>query len=173
MIKKEELFKIGRFAKPHGVKGELSLVTTSEVLEEVEDPYVVCDIDGIMVPFFIEEFRYKSDTVVLVKLEYVNNEDAAREFVNLDVYFPLEAVSEEELVGEMTWDSFIGYKVYDTKETWIGDITGVDETTINVLFELERGEITLLFPAAEELIIGLDNEKKQVTVKVPEGLLEL
>ena len=69
MIREGEVFKIGQFAKPHGIKGELSLVTNSDVLEDAEDPYIVCEMDGILVPFFVEDFRYKTDTVVLVKLE--------------------------------------------------------------------------------------------------------
>ena len=73
MIREEEVFKIGQFAKPHGIKGELSLVTNSDVLEDAEDPYIVCEMDGILVPFFVADFRYKTDTVVLVKLEDVNS----------------------------------------------------------------------------------------------------
>ncbi len=60
MIREEEVFKIGQFAKPHGIKGELSLVTNSDVLEDAEDPYIVCEMDGILVPFFVEDFRYKN-----------------------------------------------------------------------------------------------------------------
>ena len=58
MIREGEVFKIGQFAKPHGIKGELSLVTNSDVLEDAEDPYIVCEMDGILVPFFVEDFRY-------------------------------------------------------------------------------------------------------------------
>ena len=71
MIRKEEVFKVGQFAKPHGVKGEIALTTRGDfdALEEMEDPYVVCDMDGILVPFFVESFRYKSDSVVLLKFD--------------------------------------------------------------------------------------------------------
>lgn len=99
MIREEEVFKIGQFAKPHGIKGELSLVTNSDVLEDAEDPYIVCEMDGILVPFFVEDFRYKTDTVVLVKLEDVNSEEDARMFVGKEVFYPLDAVDEEDLVG--------------------------------------------------------------------------
>ena len=92
MIREEEVFKIGQFAKPHGIKGELSLVTNSDVLEDAEDPYIVCEMDGILVPFFVEDFRYKTDTVVLVKLEDVNSEEDARMFVGKEVFYPLDAV---------------------------------------------------------------------------------
>ena len=78
MIEKEDVVKIGRFAKPHGIKGELSLVTDFEWPEEGDDIFLICEMDGILVPFLVEESRYKSDTVTLVKLEGVDSEEEAR-----------------------------------------------------------------------------------------------
>lgn len=173
MIKAEDVFKIGRFAKPHGVKGEISLLTTCDLFDEAEDPYVVCDIDGILVPFFIEEYRYKSDNVILLKLEHVDTEEAAREFAGLDVYYPMEGVEEETLVGDITWDSFIGYTVKDKKQGLLGAITDIDESTINVLLHIDYNGEELLFPAAEELIVDVNHSDKEMTVTLPEGLLEI
>lgn len=173
MIRKEEVFKIGQFAKPHGIKGELSLVTNSDVLDDAEDPYIVCDMDGILVPFFVEDYRYKSDTITLVKLEDVNTEQDARMFVNKEVFYPLDAVDEEDLVGEMTWDSFIGYTVFDERHGLLGKITEVDESTLNVLLNIDHDGEDLLIPAAEELITDADHEARTLTVSLPEGLLEI
>ena len=66
--RQEEVFKIGQFAKPHGIKGELSLLTQCDLFEETDDPYIVCEMDGILVPFFVEEYRYKSESVLLLTL---------------------------------------------------------------------------------------------------------
>ncbi|WP_099463266.1 MULTISPECIES: ribosome maturation factor RimM [Parabacteroides] len=173
MIREEEVFKIGQFAKPHGIKGELALVTNSDVFDDADDPYIVCDIDGILVPFFIEEFRYKSDNVVLLKLECVDNEDAAREFVNRDVYYPLDAVGDDDLAGNMTWDSFIGYTVADEHLGELGEISDVDESTVNVLFKVDYKGRELLFPAVEELITSINHADKHIVVSLPEGLLDL
>ncbi|MDF9831456.1 ribosome maturation factor RimM [Parabacteroides sp. PF5-6] len=173
MIKKEEVFKIGQFAKPHGVKGEISLLTTCDLFDEAEEPYVVCEIDGILVPFFVEEYRYKSDNVMLIKLEHVDTEDAAREFVNREVYYPLEGMEEDTLVGDMTWDSFVGYTVKDTREGLLGRITAIDESTINVLLHIDYKGNELLFPAAEELIVDVNHAEKEMTVALPDGLLEI
>lgn len=173
MIKKEEVFKIGQFAKPHGIKGEISLVTNCDLFDDVEDPCVICEMDGILVPFFIEEYRYKTDTVMLVKLENVNDEKAAREFTNREVFFLLDAVDEDDLVGDMSWDSFIGYTVTDQKHGELGKITDVDETTINVLLQIDHNGEDILLPAAEELILTADHENKTLQVSIPEGLLDL
>ena len=173
MIKKEEVFKIGQFGKPHGIKGEIAWVTNSDVLDNSEDPYIICEIDGILVPFFIEEYRYKTDTVILVKLKNVDDEKAAREFSNREVFYSLDEVDEEDLVGEMTWDSFIGYQVIDEVQGKIGEITDVDESTINVLLQIDREGEEVLLPAVEELILSADHENKRLIVSLPEGLLDL
>lgn len=173
MIKKEDVFKIGQFAKPHGIKGEIALVTNSDVFGGSDDPYIVCEMDGILVPFFIEEYRYKTDTVILLKLKNVDDERAAREFSNREVFYALDEVDEDDLVGDMTWDSFIGYRVIDEKQGEIGAITDVDESTINVLLQIDHNGEELLLPAAEELILSADHENKILTVSVPEGLLDL
>lgn len=47
MITREELIRIGRFNKPHGVKGELSFTFTDDVFDRTECSYIVCEIDGI------------------------------------------------------------------------------------------------------------------------------
>lgn len=52
MIKSDEVFKIGQFAKPHGIKGEITLMTDCDVFDDTDDPYIICDMDGILVPFF-------------------------------------------------------------------------------------------------------------------------
>lgn len=173
MIQPEEVFKIGQFAKPHGIKGELALVTTSDVFDDSDDPYVVVEIDGILVPFFIEEYRYKSDTVTLVKLEKIDTEEAAREFAGREVYYPLDEVEESNLIGDITWDSLIGYTVADPRYGELGRITDVDETTLNVLLKIDRDGEEWLLPAADELITDADHPTKRLVVSLPDGLLDL
>ena len=173
MIRQEEVFKIGQFAKPHGIKGELSLLTQCDLFEETDEPYIVCEMDGILVPFFVEEYRYKSDSVMLLKLEDVNSDADARPFVNKEVFYPLDLVDPEALVGEMTWDNFMGYTVVDAHKGELGAITAVDESTINVLLQINHNGEELLIPAAEELITAVDHEARRLEVSLPDGLLDL
>ena len=174
MIHEEDIFKIGQFGKPHGIKGEITLITQSDVLEEVEDPYLICEMNGIYVPFFLESFRYKTASTLLVKLEQIDDEASARQFANKEVYFSLDEVEEgDDLVGDMTWDNFIGYQVIDKKLGLLGPVTAVDESTINVLLHIDHQGEELLFPAAEELIQTANHETKELVVMLPDGLLDL
>lgn len=173
MIKREDVVKIGQFAKPHGVKGELTLVTECDVFDEADEQFVVCDLDGILVPFFVESFRYKTDSTLLLKLEGVDTDKAAAEFSNCEVFVPLDRVDEAELVGDITWDNFIGFEVVDEKQGVLGTITDVDESTCNVLFQVDHQGKELLIPAAEELVCDVDYEQKKIVVSLPDGLLAL
>ena len=105
MIKKDEVFKIGIFNKPHGVKGEISFTFTDDIFDRGECEYWVGLLDGIFVPFFIEEYRFRSDTTALVKLEGVDTSEKARMFTNVEVYFPKKYVGEEEDSDDIpTWN---------------------------------------------------------------------
>lgn len=173
MITKEEVFKIGRFAKPHGIKGELALVTDCDVFDDSEDPYIVCEMDGILVPFFIESYRYKSDTVILVKLELIDTEEEARVFTNKEVYYAWDETDEENLPDILDLTNFIGYELIDRQHGRLGLVTDVDCSTINQLLQVDNQGDELLVPAAEELIVAVDHSAKTLTVSLPEGLLDL
>ena len=47
----------------------------------------------------------------------------------------------------------------------------VDDSTMNVLFAIEKGGEELLLPAHEEFITKLDKKKRLLTVEVPDGLI--
>ena len=172
MIKKEEVSKIGVFNKPHGVKGELSFTFTDDIFDRVDGEYLICLLDGILVPFFIEEYRFRSETSALVKLENVDTAEQARKFTNVEVYFPLKFVEEDDSDDIPTWGYFVGFQVKDIHHGDLGEIVAVDDSTMNVLFSIERpdGE-EILLPAHEEFIVKLEKKKRRLTVEVPEGLL--
>lgn len=170
MIRKEEVFKIGVLNKPHGVKGEIGFTFTDDVFDRVDCDYLILLLDGILVPFFIEEYRFRSDNVALVKFEGIDTAERARRFSNVEVYFPSKYLEEED--GISSWNFFVGFQVEDISHGNLGEITHVDDSTVNVLFVIERDGREILLPAHEEFIRGLDKKKKLLTVEIPDGLLE-
>lgn len=172
MIKKEEVYKIGLFNKPHGIHGELQFTFTDDIFDRVDCDYLICLLDGIFVPFFIEEYRFRSDSTALVKLEGIDTAERARMFTNIEVYFPVKHAEEAE-DGELSWNFFIGFQMEDIHHGPLGEVIDVDTTTVNTLFVVEREEEELLVPAQEEFIVGIDQKQKLITVELPEGLLNL
>lgn len=173
MIKKSEVFKIGIFNKPHGVKGEILFTFTDDIFDRTDCEYLICLLDGIFVPFFMEEYRFRSDTTALMKLEGVDTAEKARMFTNIEVYFPKEYANDadEEDDEIPTWNYFVGFKVKDVTHGDLGEIVDVDDTTMNVLFVIEKNGEEILLPANEDFIVKLDKKKSVLTVNVPEGLI--
>ena len=173
MIRKEEVYKIGIFNKPHGIHGELSFTFTDDIFDRADCDYLICLLDGIFVPFFMEEYRFRSDSTALVKLEGVDTAERARMFTNVDVYFPIGHVDEAD-PGELSWNFFAGFRMEDVNRGVLGEVVEVDNSTVNTLFVVEcsDGE-ELLVPAQEEFIVGIDQKHRLITVDLPEGLLNL
>ena len=173
MIKKEDVYKIGKLGKPHGVKGEVRMLCTDDIFDRVESDSLILEIDGSLVPFFMEEYRFRSDERVLVKFADIDTEAQARELTGCEVYFPREQADRHE--GEATWAELVGYALVDARrDTLVGTITHVDDTTINILFEVETADgREVLVPASEELVEQVDKTRHRIHVRVPEGILEL
>ena len=172
MIKREEVYKIGIFNKPHGIHGELLFTFTDDIFDRVEAEYVVCPMDGILVPFFIESYRFRSDTTALMKLEGVDTAERARMFTNVEVWFPVKHADEAE-PEELTWNYFVGFRMEEIHHGYLGDVTEVDTSTLNTLFVVDHNGEELLIPAQEEFITDIDQKHKVITVSLPAGLVNL
>lgn len=173
MIHREELIKIGQFNKPHGVQGEISLTFTDDIFDRGESPYIVCSMDGIFVPFFIEEYRFKGNTTALVKLCDVDTETEARMFSLLDVYYPKSYYIEDD--EEATPDDyFIGFGIHDRTQGLLGTVTAINNDTINALFVVSRPNGSeLLIPIQETFVEAIDEKERIIHMDLPEGLTTL
>ena len=168
-MKEEEVFKIGRLGKPHGVKGEVTMQVDDDVFDRVDAEYLVLRVDGILVPFFIEDYRFKTDCTALIKFEDVDTMEHARELTNCDVFFPRHLADNDE--DDYTWSFFVGFDLIDAATgCLVGRIASVDDSTANVLFSLEDGS---LVPATDDLVENIDVAAHRITMSLPDGLLAL
>ena len=169
MIKEEEVYHIGRLGKPHGVKGEITMQVDDDVFDRVEADYLVLMIDVILVPFYLEEYRFRTDSTALVKFEDIDTVERARELTNCDVYFPRHLADDTD--EQYTWTFFVGFDLIEanTGKT-VGRIAAIDDSTSNILFELADG---ILIPAAEQLITNINQPSRTITMHLPDGILDL
>ena len=173
MIHREDLLKIGNFNKPHGIAGELSFSFTNDSFDEAENPFLICELDGLFVPFRLEEYRFTSGSAALVKLKTIDSESKARRLAHHEVYFPKNQIRSRKEDGIDTWDYFIGFSLIDDKTGEIGIITDIDDSTLNTLFIIEKKDSEILVPAVAEIITSIDKEEKKMYVSLPEGLLSI
>lgn len=173
MIQRDDVYRIGKLGKPHGVRGEVSFMFTDDVFDRTEADHLVLDIDGILVPFFIEEYRFRSDELALMKFEDIDTQEQARTLTGREVFFPRALADEDET--ELSWAAIVGFTLIDaaTGKT-VGTIDSVDDNTINILFEVTTpDQREVLIPASEDLIEEMDAAARTIKVTLPEGILDL
>ena len=174
MIKQEEVYRIGKIGKPHGVKGEVTLFFDDDVFDRVDADYLVLAIDGILVPFYMEEWRFKTGETALVKFCDIDTKEQASALTGSGVFFPKHLSDRGE--DELTWDEIKGFRIVDTnrQDAVVGEVMAVDESTMNVLFEVETpsGSIVLV-PANEDIVKEVNTKERLIKVDLPEGLVDL
>ena len=169
MIKEENIYQIGRLGKTHGVRGEISFLFDDDVFDRVDADYLILKVDGIFVPFFIEEYRFKSDSNAIIKFEDIDTQERARELTGADVYFPRSLAENDD--ENLSWPVLVGFDIIEASSgRTIGRIASVDDSTLNILFCLDDGR---LIPASENLITAIDQQTRTLTMHIPEGLLDL
>ena len=169
-----DTYKIGRLGKTHGVKGEISFHFTDDVFDRVDADYVFVETDGLQVPFFFEEYRFRSEETALVKFEGIDDANRAAELVGCDIYFPRD-LSDEDGDGELSWAEIVGFTIIDsTTGNTIGEVTNIDLSTINTLFEVRASDgRQILIPANDDFITNIDRKQRTITMALPEGLLDI
>lgn len=172
MIDMNSLVRVGKVLKSHGVNGEMALSVPAGLDWTDELDCLVCMMDGIPVPFYLDSIRDKSSTVVLVKFDGYDNVDEIQRFMGTDVYMPARYVVEQES-GELIWETFIGWEVVDSVDGSLGIIKAVDDTTPNILFLVDDGLRDRVIPANPEWITAVDKDVRVLRYNLPEGLSEL
>ena len=118
------------------MKGEISFLFDDDIFDRTDADFLALEVDGLLVPFFFEEYRFKGSETALVKFVNIDTQERAKELTGCNVFFPRQAADNAE--GELSWAALVGFTVKDvaTKKT-LGTILGVDDTTVNTLFEVD------------------------------------
>ena len=169
MTNEQDVYKIGQIGRTHGIKGEVTFNFTDDVWDRAESEYLFLRVEGILVPFFLEEYRFRSDSTALLKFLDYDSANDVQFLVGCEVFFPHALTPEVGEDDEYTWRYFTGFELFDETAGHIGTIDRVDDSTQNVLFQVgER-----LIPAAEDWIKDINHKERTISMSLPEGLLDL
>lgn len=163
----------GEFNKPHGIKGEISASFDPRV-DVGALKCVVAEVNGLFVPFFIDAIRSRGADAVLLTIDGITDENEAKLLSRKPLYLlngDAALAADDEDDGFYAED-FVGFSALDEDGAVIGKIAGVDSTTANVLFVIDRPDGSeALVPVADEFIDGIDPESATITLRLPDGLL--
>ena len=172
-MRKEDCFYLGRIVRKHSFKGEVVIKLDTdepEMYEKMESVFV--NLGNNLIPFFIKNSILQKGNQLRVNFTNITSEEDADSIIKAGVYLPLTMLP--KLSGKkFYYHEIIGFKVEDEKFGNIGDITGVNDTTAQPLFEVEKGATQILIPMIDDFIIKIDRENQTIFLKTPEGLLDM
>ncbi|MBZ4188634.1 ribosome maturation factor RimM [Niabella beijingensis] len=170
-MKQEEYISIGKIAGVYGLRGEIVLQhalgdTTFEALRKI----FTRDTAGNFFPWFVESVRVKNETEAYLKLEEVNTPEQARPMVRKEAWFSAEDF--KRYASKTAPISLLGYTVKDGKQV-LGVIQEVIEQPHQVLCRLTVRGREVWIPLHEESLKKVDHRYKNITVQLPDGLLDI
>jgi 16S rRNA processing protein RimM len=170
---KDDCFYLGKIVKKYSFKGELlaKLDTDEPELYENLDA-IFLDLRGNLIPFFIESSQLHKSELLRIKFEDVDTEADADALMKSELYLPLEFLP-KLADDKFYFHEIIGFKMTDINYGEVGIITGVNDTTSQALFEVDKSGIEILIPMNDAFIDKVDKENKTIFVNTPEGLIDL
>ncbi|MBN2139526.1 MAG: 16S rRNA processing protein RimM [Desulfovibrionaceae bacterium] len=169
-----ELLALGKAVKPHGVRGEVCVASyaDSPFIYDLLDRVFLRLPDQAVRDLAIESWRPHKG-MVLLKLAGVDDRDAAEALRGCEL-----AVRKADLPpaepGEVYLHELEGCRVLLADGREIGVLRGFILAGGGEVWSIEtRDGREVLFPAAPDLVLGLDPGAGEVVVDPPEGLLDI
>lgn len=172
-MKKEDCFYLGKIVKKYSFKGELlaKLDTDQPELYENLDA-VFIQVRNSLIPFFIESSQLHKSDLLRLKLEEVNTEEDADSLLKSELFLPLELLPKLE-GKKFYFHEVIGFTIKDVNYGAVGTIKGINDSTAQALFEIDKDGVEILIPMNDQFIIEVNREQKTISVETPPGLIDL
>lgn len=172
-MRKKDCFYLGKIAKKYSFKGEVLVYLDTdepELYTELESVFV--EINGHLVPFFIERSSIHREKFLRTQFEDMDSEEAADTIVGKDVYLPLTMLPKLE-GNKFYYHEVVGFDAIDQRLGNFGTILRISDNGVQALFEVQNGDAVILIPLIDEFIIEVNRKNKSLLFNTPEGLIDL
>lgn len=163
---------LGRITKVTGYEGAVMVKLERSFIENIPQmESVFLETEGRPVPFFVSETEYSGSDILKIKFADYDTADRVSEFKGCGIYLCSETGSAEKSAVPA---DFTGYSVFTDDKLLIGQIAEVIRNPGQWLLNITSPQNKeILVPLHEDLILLLDDRKKIMVLKIPEGLLEI
>ena len=162
-----EFLAVGRVLRPHGVKGEIRVAIHTDHPERFGH-YKQLYLGPEHIPFTLQGHRFHQGTVLL-KLGGIDDRTLAGTLRDQWVWIPMdEAVPLQE--GECYLYQILHLRVVTVDGEELGQVSEIIETGANNVYVVRGQQGEILLPDIEEVVVKVDIEAGQMTVRLMEGL---
>jgi 16S rRNA processing protein RimM len=160
---------IGQITRAHGVQGEVSVVVLTDFPERFDNlETIYVGAEGNASPYTVQSTRWHKDRV-LVHFADVADRTAAEQLRGLYLQIPIEQARQLE-PDAYYQHQLIGLAVVSNQGEALGTLIEILETGANDVYVVKNDKRELLLPATNEVIVSIDLEKRQMIIRLLEGL---
>lgn len=163
---------VGRVARPHGIRGEVSIEPETDFPDErfAEGAVVFIEDEGRVAPLTVASFRMHAGRA-LVRFEPMTSMNDAERLRGHELRVPESALAE---LPENVWyhHELIGSLVRTTDGHEVGRVTGIQGPTERSILVIQGREGEVLVPLVAAFC-QVDVAAREIEIDPPEGLLEV
>lgn len=166
----EEALEAGTLRKLFGYQGQFVLIASQkDIFDEIDlkEP-VFLSIQGLLVPFFIEDFTESSQMEAVVTLRHIDTKEHAKRYLGSRLFIRNPNHPKKHEIYALQ-----GYTIYDEVGNRCGEIKNISGTEANPLWIVSNKNKEYLLPAHKDLIISLDPPNKKLVFAIPAGIQNL
>lgn len=164
------MLEVGKIVKPHGLLGEVKVVSWCDDMSEFENFKELYYLDkNEKIKLEKTSIKYQNNNLI-IKFKGINTIDDTKSIINKIL------LVEKKYQKKLPQNTFfvvdlIGCSVYDENQNNLGVVVDVFKTGSNDVYVVKNAENKeLLIPAISDVVKSIDIENKKIIIKMLEGL---
>jgi 16S rRNA processing protein RimM len=167
----EDLVLIGRIARPHGIRGHVIVNPDTDFAGERFREGVRLLVGTDARPMKVTAARFQQGRPVIA-LEGIETMNDAERLAGAELKLP---ASEIPALPEGTFHRFelVGCEVRDQAGKVIGEVAAVEGPMDNSRLVIDAPHGEILIPMVADICVEIAPAEKRITVRLPEGLIDV
>lgn len=171
-MEEPSLIKAGKLNKTFGLKGHIRFFMDPEIADRIKK------LDTIFVmlqkkplPYFVDELDLTESGHGMIHFEDVKDKTTADGLVGREFFVDGKKLKRKKPFTSFA--DFIGFELIDENRGLVGVLDDVLQLPQHELGRFLFNGKEVLFPWNEEVVRKIDKRKKEISLRLPEGLLEV
>jgi len=167
----QNLVNIGKIVGTHHLKGSIKVNSVLEDISVLEGKKVIFQSKlGDKNLFTVSNVKPLSINRFVIDLEEINNINKAKSYIGNEIYV------KRDILGKLNENEYllidlIGLTVISEEGQIIGKILDVMLTGAHDIYVIEHDGKEIMIPAVDEFVKNIDFEKREIVVKIIEGMI--
>ena len=167
------MFHFGHICKIHGLNGHFSikLCVPEDICVYFEKIHTIY-LENNPAPLSISSVVLNNAIFLRAKVHSINSRREAQSILRKNIYIK-QGDHEHIDIAINKKNKLLNFKIINQYSEKIGIIKEIDFNNPQPLFIVKSKDKKIMIPYVDELIMTIDEEKKEINLDLPEGLIEI